>query len=116
MLAGVPTCDTIRASVVVVDAVIVFDEADIAVVLAETVAVETMDDLVAATVGAEPVDAGAATVAFANIGRGVATEEADSEEKTSERSNSPSDESAAAAEPETDALDGAAVMLEASAF
>ena len=95
---GAPTYDTFRATVVVVDAVLVFDEMDRAVLLAEAVAVETMDVLVALTVGAEPVDAGAATVTFTKIGRGVATEEADVDEKTSELSGDMADESEVASE------------------
>ena len=93
---GVPTYDTFRASVVVVDAGAVFDEIVRAVLLAETV--EVMDVLVALTVGAEPVDAGAATVAFTKIGRGVAIEEADVDERTSELSGDMADEREAASE------------------
>ena len=81
---------------VVVDAGV--DEMDRAVLLAETVAVEAIDVLVALTVGAEPVDAGAATVAFTKIGRGVATEEANVDERTSELSGDKADESEAASE------------------
>lgn len=54
--------DTTRDPVVVGDAMTVSDEVDVAVVVAETV-------------GAEPVDAGVATVAFAEIGAVAATEE-----------------------------------------
>ena len=55
----------------VVDAVVVFDELYVAVLLAESVAVETLNVLVAVTVGAKPVEAGAATVALVKIGRGT---------------------------------------------
>lgn len=50
-----PISDTTRDPVVVVDGVPVSEEVDVAVVVAETV-------------GAEPVDAGVAMVAFAEIG------------------------------------------------
>lgn len=94
---GAPTKDTFRAVVVVVDAVVVFEEMDRAVLLAEDMAVERMDVLVALTVGAEPVDAGAATVLFTKFGRGVATE-ADVDERTAELSCNVAEESEAASE------------------
>lgn len=85
---------------VVVDAVVVFDELYIAVPLAEIVAVETLNVLVAVTVGAKPVDAGAATVALGKTGKGT-TERAVSDEMTSERYADAADASSAAAELET---------------
>lgn len=55
---------------VVADAVVVFDELYVGALLAETMALETLNVLVGVTVGAKPVDAGAAMVALVKIGRG----------------------------------------------
>ena len=84
MLDGVPVSDTTGDPVVVVDAVVVSDEMDVAVAVAETV-------------GAEPVDAGIATVAFAEIGAVAATE--DRKADASERAADAADGKAAAVPP-----------------
>lgn len=90
VLIAVPASDTTKDPVVVVDAVVVSDEVDVAVVVAETV-------------GAEPADPGAALVAFAEIGGIAAAEE--SKADASERADDAAGGSALASEIAADAAD-----------
>lgn len=78
-----PGTDTDRDPVVVVDAVVVSDEVDVAVALAETVSATTLDVvLVDETLTTVPVYAGFGLVTFAQIGAVAAAEdrEADASE------------------------------------
>ena len=79
-----PASDTTGDPVVVVDALVVSDEVEVAVVVAEAV-------------NAEPVDAGVATVAFAEIGAVANTEDRNAE--ASERADDAADGMAAAVLP-----------------
>lgn len=90
MLVATPASDTDGDSLVVVDTVVVSDDVDVAVEVADTV-------------GTEPVGAGVTTVAFAEIGPGAATED----------KNAPASESAD--EAAADTWDKAAVISEATA-
>lgn len=96
VLIVVPATDTTRDPVVVVDVVVVSDEVDVAVALAETVSTKAGDVavVVAETVNTKPVDPGVAVVAFAQIGA-VATAE-DREADASDSAEEAADGMAAA--------------------